>query len=321
MGDTGVIDLEAQDHQGWALACHPAGGRGGAAMDLLFLHGMASGAWIWGEFFLAPFRAAGFTCWTVTLPGRAAGPTRATDPGAIERRLTVRLDARDPGALMAALPGASLLDGPDLDDLSAAVAAALAAAAAQSGRPVALVCHSLGGAIGQNLLRRRPAALAGLALLCSVPPYGLWRASAEMALRDPALWVALARFATMGRGAADERAIRRALFPGGISDAAFAVFAAQLRDESFPALVRCLGVPPFAPPPGPRRDVIVAGARRDAFVPAADLLATAAWYGTAPAFLGAAGHAPMIGPGARTAGTRLAERVTSVAGAWAAQAG
>jgi hypothetical protein len=80
-------------------------------------------------------------------------------------------------------------------------------------------------------------------------------------------------------------------------------------------------VPPFAPPPGPRRDVIVAGARRDAFVPAADLLATAAWYGTAPAFLGAAGHALMIGPDARTAGARLAERVTSVAGAWAAQAG
>lgn len=290
-----LIDGEVQ---GWAATLHePEPGAPARDSDLLFIHGMAVGGWMWSDAFLAPLRAAGFRCWTVSLPGRHGGATHATGPQAIERALA----ALEAGAsrqealtlLARALPGASVFDGPTLGDFADAVAGARAGIDA----PVRLVGYSLGGAVAQALMRRG-ADVAGVALVCSAPPYGLWRAGLEMAVTAPDLWVELARFALGGARAVDLGVIRRHLFPTGVPEAVFRGLAARVTDESLAALGQAAGFPPFAPPPGPRRDVLVVGGAQDRFVPPLDVLATAAWYGTAPRFIAGSGHAPMVDAGA-----------------------
>ncbi|PWR00863.1 hypothetical protein DKT77_20265 [Meridianimarinicoccus roseus] len=302
-------DIDA--HQGWALVCHdPAGGpdvspgRGGAPLDLLFVHGMAAGGWIWPAAWLDGFTRQGHRCWTLTLPGRAGGRSVTRDPSVLERAIGHALNTGDlDGAsamLVRALPGASLFDGPTLDDFADAVQQAMA----RIGHPVVVVGHSLGGAVAQLLLRRG-VAQAGTVLLASVPPYGTWRASAEMAVTNPALWHALSQFALHGAARADMALMRRALFPNGISDRDFEALMAGMHDESLAATVRTAGLPPFAPLPGPRGDVLVVGGGADLLVPPADAWMTAAYYGGAPLMVPRAGHMIMHDPHADAAVTGI----------------
>ena len=152
-----------------------------------------------------------------------------------------------------------------------------------------VVGHSLGGAVAQNLIRRG-AAPAGTVLMASVPPYGTWRASAEMALVNPALWVTLAEFALYGPAGADMEVMRAAFYPRGVSDRDYAMLVNNMRDESMAAMLQAAGFPPFAPLPGPRRDLLVLGGALDRIVPATDVALTAAWYGTLPEIVPGAGH-------------------------------
>lgn len=282
-------------HQGWALTRHEPEGGARHGCDVLFLHGMATGSWIWTEPWLSHFTAAGHRAWTMTLPGREAGATIGTDPRAFDRAIALALGRGEPSAVvdavMAALPGAPLFDGPDLDDYTDALAEALAAI----GGPVVVIGHSLGGAVAQNLLRRgtRP---AGTVLLCSAPPYGTWRAAMELALTDLRLWKALFDFSVFGPGAVDAGMMRRALFPGGIDAARFRRLLAGLTDESLAATARAWGFPPFAPLPGPRADVLVIGGGRDRLVPPLDIHLTGLYYATRPRVVAGAGHLPMYEP-------------------------
>lgn len=285
-----VADIEA--HQGWALSCHPPGPARVKPVDLLLVHGMGAGGWSWPESWIGAFTGAGYRCWTLTLPGREGGATLATDPGALDRALTLALQTGDveraTDLILRALPGTAALDGPDLADFTTA----LQAAVAQIGRPVAIVAHSLGGAVAQNYLRRSGRAAATV-LLCSVPPYGTWRAAAEMAVLNPALWVNLARFSLLGPRGADLEVMRANLFPGGIGDREYTRVLNGMTDESLTATLQALGVPPFAPLPGPRRDMLVIGGARDRLVPPLDVMLTGLYYGTVPQILPDMGHMPM----------------------------
>jgi pimeloyl-ACP methyl ester carboxylesterase len=198
--------------------------------------------------------------------------------------------------LLRALPGASLFDGPDMDDFADALA--------QVGRPAVVVGHSMGGAVAQLLLRRGTAP-AGTVLLASVPPYGTWRASAELAVTAPQVWQMLGQFALNGPAGTDMGLMRQVFFPGGVSDRVFRSLVANLRDESLAALVQAAGWPPFAPLPGLRGDVLVIGGGRDTVIPAADVWLTAGWYGTRPVVLDQAGHMLMheAGPAAAAVAT------------------
>ena len=282
-----VHDIDA--HQGWALTRHDPGPARARGVDLLFLHGMAAGAWIWPESWIGAFTGAGYRCWTLSLPGREGGSLRAGDPAVIDVALSHLLTTGDADAalsiLVRALPGAALLDGPSLDDYSDTLAEALA----QIGAPTVVVGHSLGGAVAQTLIRRG-AAPAGTVLMASVPPYGTWRASAEMALVNPALWVTLAEFALYGPAGADMEVMRANFYPRGVSDRDYAMLVNNMRDESMVAMLQAAGFPPFAPLPGPRRDVLVLGGALDRIVPATDVALTAAWYGTLPEIVPGAGH-------------------------------
>ncbi|SFD03347.1 alpha/beta hydrolase [Tropicimonas isoalkanivorans] len=284
----------AVDYQGWALSRHePA--EVSQPHDLLFVHGMAGGSWVWTEEWLARFTDAGYRCWTLTLPGRGSGPTAASDPGAVGRAVLRAVENEDARgvveAIAAALPGTPLFDGPDLGDYTDALTEALAAI----GTPTVVVGHSLGGAVAQNLLRRgtRP---AGTVLLCSAPPYGLWRASMEMAFTNPQLWRALFAYSLFGLAAVDLEVMRRNLFPGGIEQGQFLRMLTRLTDESLAATARTRGFPPFAPLPGPRADILVIGGGQDRLVPPLDIHLTGMYYATRPRSVEGAGHMPMFEP-------------------------
>jgi len=312
-----TVDVEV--HQGWALEMHEPGPARPQAVDLLFVHGVGGGAWIWPETWLQAFTGAGYRCWTLTLPGRAGGATMGNDPSALDRHFVRLLETRDANAavesLMQVLPGASLADGPTLADFADAVAAAIS----RTSRPVVAIGHSLGGAVLQAMLRRGVAP-AGTVLLCSVPPYGLWRASAELALTDPVLWIELARMSLYGPGAIDPAVLREGLFPGGISDRDFARLQAQMRDESLAALVQTVGLPPFAPPPGPRSDVLVAGGAWDRLVPPTDLRLSALYYGGMPVVAPKVGHVPMLEAGGAALVPAILDFIAARGGAVAAAA-
>lgn len=297
-GAAGTADVEI--HQGWALTRHGADAGPARDVDIVLLHGMSAGGWIWPEDWISGFTSDGYTVWTMTLPGRDGGASVTRDPGVIDRALAHAAQTGDSAGavrmLVRALPGASLFDGPDLGDFADALARALG----QVARPAVVVGHSLGGAVAQLLLRRGTAP-AGTVLLASVPPYGTWRASAELALLAPEVWRMLAGFALHGPAGADMALMRQVFFPRGVADRTFAALAANLRDESLAALVQASGWPPFAPLPGPRGDVLVIGGGRDVVVPATDTWLTAGYYGTRPVILPGAGHMLMHDPEARHA--------------------
>ncbi len=288
------FDVDAEP--GWSMAVHEPTAGPTRTFDILFLHGMASGGWIWKDDFLAQFRRAGYRVWTLNLPGRRAGPTPRKDPDALTRAANAAMGAStatEAASLLAGiLPGANLFDGPSLDDFTTSLDQAVAAI----DRPVAIVCHSLGGAVAQNHIRRqgRP---HGLALVCSVPPYGMWRASTHWAFATPDLWKAFASFSLFGLANSDAQVMRRNLFPNGVSDGDFGQFVAHLRDESFAATLSTSGFPPFAPMPGRRDNVLVLGTAKDRMVPEVDVWMTGAWYGTKPVILPDAGHMPMLESG------------------------
>jgi len=103
-----VWDIDA--HQGWALACHPPGPARPRPVDLMFVHGMAAGGWVWPEHWIAAFTGAGYRCWTLSLPGRSGGAVRAGDPAGVDRAVAHALATGDAeGAvemIRRALPGA-----------------------------------------------------------------------------------------------------------------------------------------------------------------------------------------------------------------------
>ena len=289
--------LEEEALQGWAMTQVPPTAGPDRPFDLLFVHGMATGGWSWSRDWLGRFAGAGYRSWTITLPGRQGGGSFATNPRAIDHAVELAFAKGDAHAALAVLaqsfPGMPAIDGPTLDDFSDAIATSLD----QIGRPAAVICHSLGGAATQNLIRRGRSPAATV-LMASVPPYGLWRGAIEMAWTNPDLYAALTDFALAGITPQNDRIIRANLFPAGVTDAEFDDLVPQLTDESLRAMTQAMGFPPFAPLPGPRPDVMVIGGGQDRFVPMTDLIGTAFYYGGLPRIIPEAGHALMLGPSA-----------------------
>ncbi len=236
--------------------------RGAAhAVDVLFVHGICTGARIFAENFLGAFARAGFRAHAVSLRGHGASD------------------------------GHDRLKTSTLADYVADLRATLDAI----GRPTVVVGFSMGGAVLQAHLRAG-GRVAGAVLLASVPPWGLAPAGLRLAATEPRLWRELWLLNTFGVDVVDPAVMRRALFTEAVDDHAFRTFLAESQDESPLVGLELLGGRPIAPWPFGLPPVAVVGGAVDRLVPADQARATACWYGVRATILPALGHAMMLEP-------------------------
>lgn len=228
-------------------------------INLLFVHGISVGAWVWAEHFLGHFARLGYNSLAVSLRGHGGseGKNRL-------HQFALRDFADDVETAVATLTGQTVIIG-----------------------------HSMGGGVAQYYLRRGGRA-AGLALMSSVPPFGLASASATMAMREPALWRELSQLQS-GLGA-NIGVLEQSLFSANFSRRErrrimprFGEPAASVSVE-LSAWKRIAPMPWFAPP------VFVMGAENDRFIPPSEVALTAAYYSVRSHIIPGASHVMMVGP-------------------------
>lgn len=192
-------------------------------------------------------------------------------------------------------------DGPDAR-LRDYVRRARDAADALGGAPI-VVGHSLGGLVAQHLAAERR--LAGAVLVSSPGPYGLAPSFGKLAIRNPDLLGAL-MMAQAGAGALLGTALaRRTLFTETTPEAWIADVAPAHERASPRALIDAatwdLPIWPFA------RTVptLAILGDRDAFVPVADLWATALLYGAEIELVAGLAHGLPIDPAWKSLAWRI----------------
>jgi pimeloyl-ACP methyl ester carboxylesterase len=146
-----------------------------AAPPLVFVHGAFSGAWCWRPM-MALCAEAGYDCRAVSLRGHGLSPD-----GAHLNRYCIDDYVDDLAQVVASLPA-----------------------------PPVLIGHSMGGLVAQRYLSRGP--VAALALLASVPPYGLAGSACYLAALNPHLLWLLNCFQFGGRQDFDLNDVRDLLF-------------------------------------------------------------------------------------------------------------
>lgn len=246
-------------------------------VDILLVHGIFVGAWVWEAHFLPYLAAAGYDVHAVSLRGHGGSDGR-------ER-----------------LHGLSLADyTADLNESAAALT-----------RPVVAVGHSMGGAVVQNAIRTG-ADFAGAALMASVPPGGLMSANIAMMWSEPRLWRELSAMLASGPKSVDLGVLRAGLFSDRIDERTFERFAVRVGRESAVIGFELQGMRPFAPMPWQAPPMLVLGGSDDRFIREADLWATASWYGVKPTILPGMSHSVMLDPDWKAAADALLEWLETV---------
>lgn len=225
---------------------------------ILFVHGICVGAWVWEPYFLPFFANAGYHAWALSLRGHAGSPGREN------------------------LSFASLAD----------YAEDVAWAVRHIGEPVIVVGHSMGGAVVQRWVYEggNP---RGMALLSSVPPWGLAMVAMNMGFCSPGLFGELFKMNQFGVDHADAKVLWKALFSHEFSPTEFESFAAKTHNESRLVSVELQGLTPIAPlfcgSP-----VYVSSGSNDAFIPVKEVERTAAYYNTRAEILPGLAHCLML---------------------------
>ncbi len=240
-----------------------------SGLSVLFLHGICCSADVWRPDFLEAFAARGHEAAALSFRGHGRSGGRQ------------------------ALAWTTLKDY--ADDLDSALETLEG--------PVAIVGHSMGGAVLQEHLRRggRPSAAV---LMNTVPPYGLAHASMRLLLNAPGAWGSLAMANAFGFGVVSHQAMRDLLAGPRVDQKRFRDFLAAAGDESPLVGFELQGWRPFAPEPWRAPGlppILTLGGAEDRLVSLTDLYATAAYYGSRPIALSGMGHVPMIEPDWRRA--------------------
>lgn len=253
-----------------------AGEETAGAATLLLIHGSYHAAWCWEPHFLDFFRARGHDTYALSLRGQGRG-TVAGDPPPVAGTL---------------------------EQHAADVVEFIVHLHSLHGRPVAILGHSFGGLIVQravaDLTSAGSEAVAGMALLASVPPSGngplVWR----YLFRDP--WLAAKiTWGFAARAFEGNAALCRELFLGqDLDDASVATYMKEMRASTPPgtrlldlrALQSSLPVPTTAM----SRPVLVFGGDADAIVDRDALDETAAAHGTEAVVLPGIPHDAMLCP-------------------------
>jgi len=162
--------------------------------------------------------------------------------------------------------------------------------AAQLPAPPVLIGHSMGGMVAQKYLESHDA--AGLVLLASVPPQGLWAAALGLAFQKPGLMNDLNRLLGGGQVALDT--LRTAMFSQPVETADLLRWYKRMQPESHRAiwdmtlfnlpLKSRMNLPPL----------LVLGAEHDTLIPASQVEMTARHYGVEAEIFSGMGHGLML---------------------------
>jgi len=235
------------------------------AAPLVFVHGAYCGAWCWDEYFLPYFAAQGYDCHALSLRGHGSSAGRET------------------------LSFASLEDY--VSDLAEVVATL-------DEVPI-IIGHSMGGAIAQRYADTRP--VAGLILLASVPPRGLWDAAVELWWRNPALLADMALVQSGREQWANLDRLRQALFGPDMPWDKARGYLARMQQESERALFDLSAMHWSARPAAADVPVRVIGGAHDGLFGVSAIEATARWYSVDALVLPNSGHTLMLDVGWRDA--------------------
>ncbi|WP_410499061.1 alpha/beta hydrolase [Chitinibacter sp. S2-10] len=228
---------------------------------ILLLHGAFAGAWCWQQV-QQDLAAAGWESYALSLRGHG----------------------QSDGLLM--------LANATIRDFMNDVEWALSQINLQINRHCILVGHSLGGYLAQQIAERQE--LAGLALLASIPPYGLSGSMAYMSAQHPNLLMGLQSFALGHTSKPEAAMLHHLLFAKNTPLDKVEAFAQHAQLESMGALSE-LWMPNWWKnlPRLPRFPVLVLGAGDDSIIPFSDIQITAQAWGVSPVMLAEAGHAMM----------------------------
>lgn len=228
-------------------------------VKLLFVHGICVGAWVWALHFLPYFSNAGFDCYALSLRGH--GESEGYDD----------------------IARWSLIDY--TDDVQQIVESI--------DGPLVVIGHSLGGAVVQNWIRLGGQA-KGMALLSSVPPWGLVPSSGRMALSDPVLFNEVINLNLNGVEFVDEDVIARGLYSDSMDRDVIEKFMQLVEKESPVVGFEMQGVRPIAPWPHMAPPTFVLGGDADRIIPFDEVWRTALYYGVSPTILSGLPHAVMV---------------------------
>jgi pimeloyl-ACP methyl ester carboxylesterase len=238
-----------------------AKGRGKSRpFDLLLVHGIFVGAWVWEEHFMPHLADAGYDVHALSLSGHGESCGRDR------------------------LMGLTLQD----------YASDMREAVAKIDRPVVAIGHSMGGAVVQGAIRNG-VSLSGAALLASVPPGGLMAANFAMMFSQPTLWRELSGMFT-GLADIDVEVLRDGLFSNRVDQKTFAKYMERGGLESSIVGLELQGLIPFAPMPWQAPPMLVAGGSEDRLIRREDLWSTGMWYGSEPVVLPGLSHSVMLDP-------------------------
>ena len=241
---------------------------------LLFVHGLAHGAWCWTEHFLDYFAENGFDAYALSLRGHGSSGGRE------HLRWTSIADYADDVARVAAtLPSAPIPTG-----------------------------HSLGGLVVQQYLEQHVAPAA--VLLAPAPPGGIRGQTTRMALENP--WLAVETFLTLepGRAFSTAARARKFLFSPELPEEAVRRYVKLLGRESFRAILELSYLQPD-PARVRRTPMLVLGAERDNIVPVSEITRTAETYGAESLVLADIAHDLMLDPDWRRAAEAMLDWLTT----------
>ncbi|WP_072397128.1 alpha/beta fold hydrolase [Hyphomicrobium sp. CS1GBMeth3] len=248
-----------------------APGQGPArSVDILLVHGIFVGAWVWEPHFMPYLAEAGYNVHAVSLRGHGGSC------------------------------GDEQLAALALTDYTADLQEAVAAIP----RPIVAVGHSMGGAVVQHAIRSG-VSLAGAALMASVPPGGLMATNVAMMWSQPLLWRELSSMFTSENHSVNLEVLRGGLFSDRVDVATLARFMARTGRESALIGFELQGLRPFAPFAWQAPPILVMAGTDDRFIRQQDVWATALWYGVEPQWLPGLSHTVMLDPDWRIAADSL----------------
>jgi pimeloyl-ACP methyl ester carboxylesterase len=236
---------------------------------LLFIHGGYCDAWFWEPYFLPWFAAQGYPAYALSLRGHGASG------------------------------GGDTLFIAGIGDYEADVEHI----AGTLKTPPILIGHSMGAAIVERIVAKRP--VRGAALLAPVPPAGLLPIAARLAASHSGYLMQMGGVDPSRLSADVLNALRPFYFSGDVPPKMLAEAARHLNPESPRALFDLSLRLHWALPPDDHRPMFVLGAAADVICSPDDVRATARHHNVEATILPGLAHLLMLEPGWETAARAL----------------